>query len=417
MNRKLFQQSALIIFAGVALVAAARAQSGETRPRRVPPSQPVADAQQPATTRQPAQQPPARRTDDAPLLTPSPAASAQAQPGGDTARAYQLFEQKQYAEAARVAKAAAAANPSDSEAWKIAGFAEFGLKRYAEAAADLQRALDLQRAAGAEDVNTADALGRSYALAEQYDRALPLLVAATTRAGAKPDAETYYYRGLSEYRTKKTDDAVRSFEAAVKVDPKNAVSLFYLGRIAYERQQADAAVSALNRATTADPRFTEGWRLLTVAYLLRAGQAGGQGPKAAADYLSAVRTSDALIKLSADESALTLNGQALIGAQQFPRAALVLERAAVNPNAGGPTLYLLGVAHSRAKNFPKAIAALERAAAKSPDDANVYRELGYAFEVSKQYAKALTAYERGAELAPNEPDLKESAERVRPFAK
>ena len=415
MNHKTFRQSALLTFAIILLAASAQAQSGATRPRRVPPSQPAADAQ-PADAR-PAPQQPARRADDAPLLTPSASASAQAQPGGDTGRAYTLFQQKQYAEAARVAKAAASADPSNSEAWKIAGFAEFGLKQYAEAAADLQRALDLQRAAGAEDANTADALGKSLALAEQYDRALPLLVAATTRANAKPDAETYYYRGLSEYRTKKVDDAVRSFEAAVKADPKNAVSLFYLGRISYERGQADAAISALNRATAADPRFTEGWRLLTVAYLLRAGQAGGQGPQASADYLSAVRTSDALIKLSADESAITLNGQALIGAQQFPRAALVLERAAANPNVQGSTLYLLGVAHSRAKNMPKAVAALERAAAKSPDDVNVYRELGYALEVSKQYAKALAAYERGAQLAPNEADLKESAERVRPFAK
>jgi tetratricopeptide (TPR) repeat protein len=415
MNRKSFRQPALLIFSAFALVAQAQAQSGATRPRRVPPAQPAADSRPPAAARPAAAQQPARPADDAPLLTPSPA--AQAGGGGDTARAYALFQQKQFAEAAREARRVAAADPSNSEAWKLAGFAEFGLKQYAEAAASLQRALDLQRAAGAEDANTADALGKSYALAEQYDRALPLLVAATTRANAKPDAETYYFRGLSEYRTKRTDDAVRSFEAAVKADPKNAVSLFYLGRIAYERGQPDAAISALNRATTADPRFTEGWRLLTVAYLLRAGQAGGTGPKAAADYLSAVRTSDALLKLSADESAMTLNGQALIGAQQFARAAAVLERAAANPGVQGSTLYLLGVAHSRAKNFPRAVAALERAAAKSPEDANVYRELGYALEVSKQYARALAAYERGAALAPNEADLKESADRVRPFAK
>jgi Flp pilus assembly protein TadD len=75
------------------------------------------------------------------------------------------------------------------------------------------------------------------------------------------------------------------------------------------------------------------------------------------------------------------------------------------------------VAHSRAANFPKAIAALDTAAKKSPDDVNVYRELGYAYEVTKQYAKALGAYQRGAALAPNDPDLKESIERVKPFAK
>jgi len=78
---------------------------------------------------------------------------------------------------------------------------------------------------------------------------------------------------------------------------------------------------------------------------------------------------------------------------------------------------LLGVAQSRAQNFPKAIAALESAAKKTPDDVNVYRELGYAYEVTKQYAKALAAYQKGSSLAPSDPDLKESIERVKPFAK
>jgi len=406
MNRKTFQQSAVSLFVVVAaLAASASAQSGATRPRRVPPAQNAADAE------------PAERPAATPQTAPRADAILAQGGGADTSRAYALFQQKQYAEAAREAKRIAAADPSNGEAWKIAGFAEFGLKQYAEAAADLQRALDLQRAAGAEDSNTADALAQSYTLAEQYDRALPLLAASTARAGAKPDAQMLYYRGLAEYRTGKPADAERSFDAAVKADPKNAVALFYLGRISYERGQPDAAIAALNRATAADPRFAEGWRLLSVAYLLRAGQAGGTGPKADADYLSAVRASDSLLRLKADESAMTLNGQALIGAKQFARAALVLERAAADQGAAGPTLYLLGVAHSRAKNFPKATAALERAAAKTPDDVNVYRELGYAYEVSRQYGKALTAYERGAQLAPAEADLKESVERVRPFAK
>ena len=48
---------------------------------------------------------------------------------------------------------------------------------------------------------------------------------------------------------------------------------------------------------------------------------------------------------------------------------------------------------------------------------NIYRMLGYDYEVSKQYAKALTAYEKGLQLQPGDADLKESADRVRPFAK
>jgi tetratricopeptide (TPR) repeat protein len=381
------------------------AQSGATRPRRViPNSEPQPT---PAAT-------PTPRTTTAPRSTP-PTTGAQPA-GGDTTHAYTLLQQKQYDAAAREAKQIATANPANAEAWKIAGFAEFNLRQYAEAATDLQRALDLQRKGGAEDANTVDALAQAYARTEQFDRALPLLAAATARAGATPDPVMLYLRGLAEFRTGKPADAERSFNAAVKADPKNSAALFYLGRINYERGDTDAAVQMLNRATTADARFTEAWTLLTYAYLRRAAAAGA-GAKADADYLGAIRASDALLKIRNDEAAARLNAQALIGAQQFPRAAAVLERFAADPKTQGPTLYLLGVAHSRTKNFPKAIAALERAAQAAPDDANIYRELGYAYEVSKQYAKALAAYERGTQLAPDDADFKASAERVRPFAK
>ncbi|MFN2596950.1 MAG: tetratricopeptide repeat protein [Pyrinomonadaceae bacterium] len=386
----------------LALASAAHAQSGATRPRRV----------NPQTTNQEAA--------EQPSPTPAPRAavtrSALPQSGGDTTHAYTLFQQGQYADAAREAKQIAAANPNNSEAWKLAGFAESGLKQYKEAADDLQRALDLQRAAGETDTPTEDKLAQALALSEQFDRALPLLVVATTRAGKPPDATMLYYRGLAEYRTKKLDDAERSFDAAVKADPKNAISLFYLGRIAYERGQADAAIAALNRATVADPRLAQGWQLLTLAYLRRAGEAGDT-PKANENYLNAVRTSDALVRLRADESSASLNAQALIGAKQYARAATVLESVAAGDNTQGSTLYLLGFAHNRAKNYPRAIAALERAAAKTPDNAEVFRELGFSYEASKQYAKALAAYQKGAQLAPDDADFKQSIARVAPFAK
>src|SRR5207237_9135793 len=120
---------------------------------------------------------------------------------GDTTHAYALLQQNQNEAAAREARQIAATNPNNAEAWKIAGFAEFNLKQYKDAASDLQRALDLQRKSGAEDEKTVDALAEAYARAEQFDRALPLLVAATSRAGAQPDAVRLYLRGLAEFRT------------------------------------------------------------------------------------------------------------------------------------------------------------------------------------------------------------------------
>ncbi|HEY0005308.1 MAG TPA: tetratricopeptide repeat protein [Pyrinomonadaceae bacterium] len=403
----------LVALCGTVLffVAAVQAQSGATRPRRVNPLPPRSEeavsedkgtpigsnAGRPAASRTPTTNSGARRT--------------------DTSHAYALLQQKQYAAAAAEAKQLAAANPNEPEAWKIAGFAEYNLKQYAEAAADLQRALDLQRTAGQEDANTLDALVRAYVLTEKFEQALPLLVTATTRKGTPPvDASMLYYRGIAEYRTGKSADAERSFNLAVKANPKDAASLYYLGQIAYARNDLDAAIAALNRATVTDARLATAWALLASAYLRRAAAATVPA-KADADYLSAVRAGEALNGLRTDAESATLLGQALIGAKQYARAAQVLERATTADDASGVMLYLLGVAHSRARNFPKAILALERAATKTPEDANIYRELGYAYEISKQYAKALAAYQKGLSLLPDDADFKEAAERVRPFAK
>ncbi|HEX8143539.1 MAG TPA: tetratricopeptide repeat protein [Pyrinomonadaceae bacterium] len=404
-----------IILVGAVLAFAAPAsfaQSGSTRPRRVNPV--------PTTSRADASVPAANEETAAPRASVNTARPRGANPvntsaGTGTRRAYELLEQKQYAAAAREAKQVAASNPDDSEAWKIAGFAEINLKQYAEAASDLQRALELQRASGQEDANTVDALAQAYILTEKFDQALPLLVTATTRPGAAPSAIMLYYRGVAEYQTGKAAEAERSFNAAVKANPKDAASLYYLGQIAFRGGRLDDSIALLNRATLSDARIAAAWALLTTAYLRRAASATVEA-KADADYLSAVRAGESLTRVRTDAEASTLFAQALIGAKQFAKAATVLERVTVGDDAKGVTLYLLGVSHSRAKNYPKAIAALERAAAKTPDDVNVYRELGYAYEVSKQYAKALDAYQKGATLAPADTDFKESVERVRPFA-
>ena len=395
------------------LSGAVAAQS--SRPRRVKPA--PKPAEDPLLRPEPRTTTTARTDPNAPLIKVQPVQPV-ANPiaSGDTTNAYRLLEQKQFAAAAKEAKAVAANFPNDAEAWKIAGFAELNLKQYAEAAADLEKAVSLQRAAKQEDPNTIDALAQAYVLSEKFEPALPLLVNATSRTGAKPDAAMLYYRGLAEYKTGKVPEAERSFNAVIKLNPRDTLSLFYLGQIALSRNDLDAAIVALNRATVNDARMASAWTLLTSIYLRRAAAATDTA-KADADYLNAVRAGEGLIKVRTDAEAVTLFGQALIGSQQYARAAAALERATLGKDASGVTFYLLGVAQSRAKNFPKAIAALETAASKTPNDVNVYRELGYAYEISKQYGKALVAYEKGSSLAPSDADFKESIERVRPFAK
>jgi tetratricopeptide (TPR) repeat protein len=410
-----------ISLCAIFLLASAAIYAQSTRPRR-------ANKQSAQTTKTPANDPllrpepqpspTARRTSsNDSLLDVQPVRPvANTVATGDTKHAYLLLEQKQFAAAAKEAKELTAAYPNDSEAWKIAGFADLNPKQYAEAAKDLEKAVQLQRAAKQEDPNTESALGQAYVLSEKYEEALPLITAAINRNPNQPDSTLIYYRGISEYKTGKIADAEKSFNQVLKLNPKDSTSVFYLAQIALAKNDLDGAIANLNRATVNDARMTGAWALLTTAYLRRAAASTDQA-KADADYISAVRAGEGLIKLRTDAEAVTLLGQALIGSKQYARAAGVLERATVAPDATGVTFYLLGVAHSRAQNFPKAIAALETASKKTPEDVNVYRELGYAFEVTKQYAKALAAYQKGATLAPSDPDFKESIERVKPFAK
>jgi tetratricopeptide (TPR) repeat protein len=418
-------KSPLILLSVGGILAIVVSVGAQSRPRRVTPT----PSPTPATLLGPEPTPSPVANRNAPLLdvkpakpvgsAPAPSAPApsmgSAPASSDTTHAFQLFQQKQYADAAKEAKVIAASDPGNAEAWKLAGFSEFYLKKYAEASDDLQKALDLQRKAGPEDSHTVDALAESYVLAEKFDRALPLLVTVTTRPGATSDALFIYYRGVAEFKTGKVADAERSFNAAVKANPKDTASLLYLGQISLSRNDLDTAISTLNRATLSDPRLASGWLLLTSAYLRRAASSTDE-EKSSADYLGAVRSGEALTRLRSDEEAIGLYGRALIGAKQYPRAATTLERIA-GENASGLTLYLLGLAYSRAANFPKAVPALERALAKTPNDVNIYRELGYDYEKSKQYPKAFELYQKALQVAPDDPDFKESLERVRPFAK
>ncbi|MDQ2856199.1 MAG: tetratricopeptide repeat protein [Acidobacteriota bacterium] len=424
-QRSLGIAGSLAISGGVTLLLTAGVIAQSSRPRRVQPK-PVQQKEDSLLLPKPTPTPAARNT-NVPLLDIKPVkpiAESSAPIGsaplgldtGDTTHAYTLFQQKQYGEAIKEAKLIAKNDPQNAEAWKIAGFSELALKQYPAASTDLQTALNLQEVAKLEDAPTIDALGQTYILSEKFDQALPLLVKATSRKGAQPDPLMLYYRGWAEYKTGKVADAERTFNEVVKANPKDTNALYFLGQIALARNDLGAAIAAFNRATVNDPRMASAWVQLTTAYLLRA-NAATDPAQGDADYLSAVRAGEGLIKVRTDTDAVTLFGQALIGAKQYPRAAAALEKATAGGSANSNTYYFLGVAQSRVKNFPKAIAALERAAEKKPDDVNVYRELGYAYEVTKQYGKALTVYQKGLGLLPADADFKESVERVKPFAK
>ncbi len=416
--------------------APANAQSGIVRPRRVRPATEttetpssnsgndntatVTPTPRPRTNPTPAPaptRPPVTNNNGGATVTPATANNGIVK--GDTTRAFSLLQQKEYAAALTEARKVTTQFPNDPEAWKIAGFAQLSLNQYAPAAVDLQKAYDLLRAAGKEEATvsfTFDALAQAYFLAEQYGKALPLLITATNRVSPKADITLLFYRGVAEFRAGKVEDAEKTFNQVIKANPKDTGALFYLGQFAYEKSDMTACINLLNRVTVIDPNTPDAWRLLASAYQRRA-STETDATQAEADYLGAVRAGEQLSRRSQTTEDTLLYAQALIGAKQYAKAVPLLDKAAAAKPTDGRIFFLLGAAQLRANNMPKAILAFEQAAKLTPKDTNVYRELGYAYEVQKQYAKALAAYQKGAALAPNDQYFQEAVTRVKPYAK
>src|SRR5438045_1965078 len=154
------------------LLAAVIIQAQSTRPRRAN-RQTSQKTSSPASDQllrpEPEPSPTARRTSpNDPLLDVQPVKPVvNTVAPADTKHAYMLLEQKQFAAAAKEAKELAESHPNDSEAWKIAGFAELNLKQYADAATHLEKALELQRRSKDNDPNTVNALAQAYVLSEK----------------------------------------------------------------------------------------------------------------------------------------------------------------------------------------------------------------------------------------------------------
>src|SRR5215813_14933267 len=126
----MYRRFLIVVAVWIALAAAVLTAAQSSRPRRVKP---------PETLLGPEPTPAPVANKNAPLLDVKPTKPVRGRPvSSDTTHAYQLFQQRQYADAAKEAKAIAVADPGNAEAWKLAGFSEFYLKQYPDAADDLQ---------------------------------------------------------------------------------------------------------------------------------------------------------------------------------------------------------------------------------------------------------------------------------------
>ena len=285
------------------------------------------------------------------------------------------YKQQKYRLAISDFQKVADSHPEFANTYYYIGLSHFRLKEYGKAIVALNRYLDLsEKGKGKVDPTARAALGRSYLLAEDYQKAATVL--ATVTQQITDDPVNFYYLGVAYQKLDQHDKAIEAYSGALKLSPKDANTLDQVTR-------------------------------LLLARAVRT--------KAKEDYQAAITRAEQLRLVRDDAETATLLGSAYLGMEDFAKASVHLARVVEANPKDGAGWFNYGFALARSEQFPKAETALQRATSLAPDNANAFFMLGYVQESQKKYKEALASYERANQLNPN-PQLADAIERVKGVA-
>ena len=232
--------------------------------------------------------------------------------------------------------------------------------------------------------------------------------------------------GLAQKDSRDYDNARRSFEESLVLDPECADAHLWLGIMLTQQQSYPAAVHHFERALALDPGIQDGWiDLGTAHYLQRDLAAAGASFRAAlaADPDSVLahenlgivlkdsgRKAEALVHLlRAHELAPDGDGTlrnlvvTLVELDRCEEALSTAMRAAErNPDAYEAQM-MLGYAHQKVHEPVRALACYDIAYRMRTDDAELYFNRGIALQDVGRLAEACADYERALELQPEYP--------------
>lgn len=205
------------------------------------------------------------------------------------------------------------------------------------------------------------------------------------------EADLYYYLGYAQIKNKQFAEAAKSFDAGIKLNPKEAINYAGKGHLSMlEKRPQDAKVNLDKALDMTKSKKVPVLKAVTEAYLTDAKFAGD----AVALMLKArsINSRDAEVEL--------LLGDAYLLQNQAGSAVSSYENAALYEPANGMPHYKIGKIFSRS-NPPVSQAAFEKAVAVDPGFTLAYEELGIIYYRQKQADKAVTAYEKYVQLSGN----------------
>jgi len=299
-------------------------------------------------------------------------------------------------------------------------------------------------------------IGRTYRDFGHYDAAR-----AALRAALKQDPtvrRAHYYLGMIavlENGTAGLDEAIREFQAEIRLAPRDPLASLRLGMALVEAQRQAEALPLLERAARSQPPPADAFHYLGRALLsldrppeaeaaLRRALELTQGPGADEVRLEGIHylLGQALRRLGRAEEAVTHFGHAeRVSTDRARSSREYLERYLADlPNTGSVVAALpavlegspvagvpeqgrqdlrrrataalaraylnLGVMHAQAQRFARAAEELEKAAAVDPGFPQVQYSLGVAYFNTQRFDVAAAALARARAQAPEDPGLR-----------
>jgi tetratricopeptide (TPR) repeat protein len=244
---------------------------------------------------------------------------------------------------------------------------------------DYARAIELRPA----HAPTYNGRGQLYMARKDYARA----TADFDRAiQYDPSADNYMLRASAREAAGDLDGAIRNFQQAAKLDPKNVAPLNAMASVLYQKKDYDQQIAVLTHAVPLDEKPALSYRLRAEAWLAK-----GERKKAYADVARALQYAWSV-------NGLRVRGQMRLADGDADGALADAESMLKIENNNADAIALRGLSYARKKDYAKALPDLNKTIETDANNALAYAERGQAYIAQNDNTHALTDLSRAIDL-------------------
>ncbi|MGC4121268.1 MAG: tetratricopeptide repeat protein [Myxococcales bacterium] len=256
------------------------------------------------------------------------------------------------------------------------------------------KALEKAKEADPRDALATWSLGAVLYDAGKLADSLKNLEAALT---VEPIGDAYYYKARIHYDKRENNQAIDAIKAALERSSQNAMYHALRGHIMYQAGKFQEAVDSWQTAVKFKPDYADAIEAL------------GHGYQEQGNWTLAIESFEKALTVDPKRTSLLVNiGDCLLNQNNdYDRTIKKYEEALrADPNQVG-VYYKIGRCYDSKGKTEKAIQFYKLAIEKDPKATDAWRYLGYAYKEQNRKADACKAFQKYVEVAPDAGDRKE----------